>query len=249
MSTESNRSINFVEEKYDWNNLSLWEFLEEGNVPSEWEGFFLRDDVQQSLFNISNALKEESKNVTIYPPIHQVFRAFIPMDKIKVVVLGMDPYHNGSAIGLCFSVLPGNNINPSLRNIYNELKDEEYKVDENGVLTHWADQGCLMLNTALTVEKGDADSHTGIWYEFSEKVIKYVAENTNDVVWLLMGSKAQAFQEFIPSNHRHRVLVTSHPSPFSAHRSFRQWPAFLGSNIFRQTNDFLKEKNRNPIKW
>jgi uracil-DNA glycosylase len=240
-------SIQIIDEKYDWKTMTLWQFLEEGNIPSSWKDFFLRDDVQQDLFNISNSLHNESRSCKIYPSINQVFRAFIPLKDVKVVLLGMDPYHNGSAVGLCYSVLPGNTINPSLRNIYNELRAEGYEVKEDGILTHWADQGVLMLNTALTVAKSDADSHTGIWYEFSEKVIKYVAENTEKVVWMLTGSKAQAFEEFIGKEHN--VLVTSHPSPFSAHRAFRQWPAFLGSGIFRKTNDLLRDANKEPIKW
>jgi uracil-DNA glycosylase len=160
----------------------------------------------------------------------------------------MDPYHNGSAVGYCFSVLPGNRINPSLRNMYNELKQEGYFPVENGVITHWADQGCLLLNTALTVEKGSPDTHTGLWKDFTRKVISHVAENTSNVVWMLFGAKALAFENLIKGNN-HKVLVTSHPSPFSAHKGFRDYPAFLGSNVFKNANKFLKRKKRKPIKW
>lgn len=242
-------SIKFTEETYSWGTMSLWQFLKEGNVPSSWKDFFLREDVQQDLFNISNSLSDEVKQgITIYPSINQVFRAFIPLNKIRVVLLGMDPYHNGSAVGLCYSVLPGNAINPSLRNIYTELKNEGYQVNEDGILTHWVDQGVLMINTALTVAKSDADSHTSYWYDFSEKVIKYIAENTENTIWIMTGSKAQEFQKFV-TRKTHRVIVTSHPSPLSAYRVFRHWPAFLGSNIFKDVNDHLQRLGEQVIKW
>jgi len=243
-------NIRFLDQMYSWRNMTLWDFLSEGNIPSKWNFFFLRDDVQRELWKISEYIKGEleySKRLIVYPPINRVFRAFIDPKKIKVCILAQDPYHNGSAVGYCFSVLPGNKINPSLRNIYKELKQEEYKVKEDGNLTHWAKQGCLLLNTALTVEKGCADSHTAPWYDFTEKVIKYVAENCENIVWLLMGSKAQRFQEFIPESHG--ILCSSHPSPFSAHRGYRDIPAFLGSNIFSRTNDYLEAHGKNPINW
>jgi len=238
-------SLQFLEEKYDWKSLTLWDYLLEGNYPRSWNNFFLEDNVQRDLHQISEDLKEETdKGITIYPPLNQVFRAFCctPLDKIKVVVLGMDPYHNpGSAVGLCFSVRPGNKINPSLKNIYKELKNEGYNPTEDGVLTHWTDQ-CLMLNTALTVAKGEADSHTGIWYGFSEKVIKYIAYNYPSIVWLLMGAKALAFKPLLGES---KVIITSHPSPFSAYKGFRDHPAFIGSGAFRKINDKLKK----PIDW
>jgi len=248
MAKESFTKINFIEEKYCWKTLNLWDYLLEGNYPSSWKDFFLREDVQKDLQSISDQLEEESKRCIIYPEINKVFRAFIPLEDIKVVILGQDPYHNSSAVGFCFSVLPGNSINPSLRNIYKELKNEGYDIKEDGVLTHWADQGCLLLNTALTVEKSYADSHTGIWYEFSEKVIQYIAKNTRNVAWLLMGSKALEFKEHILGEN-HYIVVSSHPSPFSAHRSFRNHPAFLGSKVFYKINKFLKKFNRKPIIW
>jgi len=234
--------------------MSLFDFLTEGNVPKGWYDFFIEH--QDILWNISQALEKEkndSKSLIIYPPPHRVFRAFIHPSKIRVVVMGMDPYHSGkdeydgSAVGYCFSVLPGNSINPSLRNIYKELKRECFEVEEDGVITHWADQGCFLINTALTVEKGRADSHTSFWYDFTESAVKYVAEHCENVVWLLMGSKAQKFQQFIPMSHL--TICTSHPSPFSAHKGYRDVPAFLGSGAFLRINSYLEEKGENPIKW
>ncbi len=230
--------IKLINNSYRWKNVSLWDFLKEGNIPQGWKSFFMTKDIQILLGKISDKLEKERSD-RIYPIIQDVFRAFYmtPLSKIKVCILGQDPYHsgtnetNGSAMGLCFSVRPGNKINPSLRNIYRELKNEGYSPKEDGVLTHWT-QFCFMYNMALTVEKGCADSHTSIWYDFSEEVIKYIAKNVKKMSWLLMGSKAQQIKNLLPKTHQ--IVCTSHPSPFSAHRSYRNIPAFLGSNAFKQ---------------
>lgn len=240
--------VKIVDGLYNWKELSLWEFLKEGNIPYSWESFFTREDVQQELYNISLFLEDESSKKIIYPPINQVFRSLIPVNKIKVVLLGMDPYHNGSAVGLCFSVLPGNSINPSLRNIYKELERSGFQPNKNGDLTHLPSQGVVMLNTALTVRKGNADSHTSEWSSFSEKVIQHISMNTENVVWILMGAKAHAYENDIDVN-KHFILKSSHPSPFSFMRSSRNIPAFLGSDIFKNTNNILKSKNEKPINW
>jgi uracil-DNA glycosylase len=237
-------SVQFVEKSYSWKEMTLWEYLEEGNIPTLWSKFFL--DNQDKLYQISKQLEDERPE-RIFPCINQVFRAFIPLEKIKVVVVGQDPYHNGSAVGYCFSVLPGNKINPSLRNMYKELKQSGYDVKENGILTHWVDQGCFMINTALTVEKGCPDTHTAFWYDFTESAIKYVAYNCENVVWLLMGSKAHKFNQFIPKEQL--SICTSHPSPFSAHRSSTTVPSFFGSNAFVKINARLEEDGDTPIIW
>jgi uracil-DNA glycosylase len=237
-------SVQFLEKRYSWEEMTLWNFLEEGNIPTSWSQFFI--DNQDILYTISKQLHKERPE-RIYPDVNHVFRAFIPLNKIRVVVLGQDPYHDSSAVGYCFSVLPGNNINPSLRNIYKELKSEGYDVKQDGILTHWVNQGCFMLNTALTVERGCADSHTAIWYDFTEKTIKYVADNCKDIVWLLMGSKAHRFKKFVPKEHL--IICTSHPSPFSAHKSSNGIPAFLSSGAFMQINAHLKKYGQKQIKW
>lgn len=217
---------------YSWKNMSLWDFLHEGNIPLGWTQFFL--DNQDILHRISHIINQKKCDI-IYPPINRVFRAFIPIKKIKVVIMGMDPYHNGSteydgsAVGLCFSVLPGNKINPSLRNIYKELERDGFNPVINGDLTHLVNQGCFLLNTALSVEKGCPDSHTHIWHNFTENVVKHIAKQTKQIVWILMGSKARVISEFIPDNHL--ILKTSHPSPFSCTRSSNNIPAFLGSGV------------------
>lgn len=247
--------IEFVDDVYDWKTLTLWNYLNSGHIPSSWNNFFTREDVQEDLRTISLELQKEvmEDKVTIFPALHNVFRAFIPLNKIKVVILGQDPYHSGtdttncSAVGYCFSVRPGNDINPSLRSIYKELENEGFSTVRNGDLTHWAKQGCMMLNTALTVARGQADSHTYIWYKFSRKVIEYIVENTNNVAWFFMGSKALDFKKYVNDNHF--TMVTSHPMPLAARRGFRGYPGFFGSNAFLKINEYLKEHNRKEIKW
>jgi uracil-DNA glycosylase len=240
--------MNFIDEQYSWRSLSLWEYLST-NVPSGWEDFFLRSDVQQCLHEISIELDKESKernNCLIYPQIHHVFKAFYttPLADVKAVIIGMDPYHNGtnesdgSATGLCFSVKHGNAINPSLRNIYKELKNCGHTPEMNGNLTHWAKQGVLLLNMALTVEKGSPDSHTSFWYPFSEKVVQYIDEQRRgDVTWLLFGSQAHNVGNEVLNGI---IVKTTHPSPFSATRNSSSAPAFIGSKVFNRVTN---------IKW
>jgi uracil-DNA glycosylase len=231
--------VQLLNHEWSW-KISLYEFLESGNYPSLWKEFFLREDVQTIVKEISDSLDTITKDTIVYPPINRVFRAFsICPSRIKLVVLGMDPYHNGNAVGLCFSVPSNCTINPSLKNIYNELEREGYKPNKNGDLSHWVSQGCLMLNTALTVEKGTPDTHTGIWYPFTEQLIRYI-DSKDPISWLLMGAKALEFGKII--SDKHRIYVTSHPSPFSAHKGFKNHPAFLGSNVFRNINADLKTK-------
>lgn len=224
--------------------MTLSQFIDEGNAPSgSWSDFFTSQEVQQELEKISSDIEEEkatSKSI-IYPVINKIFRAFYltPLTDIKIVILGMDPYHNGStefdgsAIGLCFSVREGNQINPSLKNIYKELiKSGNQVKNQDGNLLHWASQGILLLNTSLTVNKGDAGSHLHIWNNFSEMVIKYIdSKRKKDVHWLLFGSDSHQLQQFIKYGVVHK---TTHPSPFSANKSSKTAPAFIGSGVFNQ---------------
>lgn len=201
--------------------------------------FFENQDIIDELKKISDILSETK--VKIYPEIHNIFKAFIPLEKIKVVILGQDPYHDGNAVGLCFSIYPKTKLNPSLRNIYNELEKEGYKINRNGNLSHWAKQGCFMLNTSLTVAKGLPNSHTDYWYKFTQKVIENICRRDN-ICWMLLGKNAINFKHNI-TNNTHFIFCTSHPSPFSANRNIsNDIPAFLGSNIFNRVNEKLLEK-------
>lgn len=173
---------------------------------------------------------------TVYPSRLDMFKAFryCPLNNLKVVILGQDPYHDGSADGIAFSNSKVNKISPSLRNILKETKG--YEKD----LAYWAEQGVLLLNTAQTVEEGRPGSHLPLWEEFTNEVIKVINRNPN-VVILLLGAKAQSFEEKF--NKYHVILKTSHPSPLSAHRGF------IGSGIFTKCNQELEKMNKKPITW
>ncbi len=191
----------------------------------------------------------------VYPSKNEIFRALsdpvMKVENIKVVIIGQDPYHNGSACGLCFSIKQKNGspigpINPSLRNIYKELKNSGFDIVENGDLSHWKDQGCLLLNLSLTVEKGKPDSHTDKYKELTKQIISFVSLNTKQVVFLLMGKNAQSVEENITPQNQHVIIATSHPSPFSA---FNTSSPFMGSNAFVRINDALKAFGKTPIRW
>ena len=239
-------SIEFKNKSWSWDNLSLYDFLLEGNVPSGWEEFFEKHS--EFLYNISNELKETTKPYRMYPLIEKVFRAFIQPKKIKVVLLGQDPYYNGNAVGLCFSIPSGARINPSLMNIYKELSNSGYNVKKDGDLSHWKNQGVFMINTALTVEKNCAGEHLGIWYKFIEKVLEYISDNIDNVCWLLMGSKALDMKKHV-GNKTHELFITSHPVTYTAYKPLKQYPAFIGSNVFKKINTFLKKNGKTKIKW
>ena len=191
---------------------------------------------------------ERAAGKAIYPPASEVFNAFTltPLDNVKVVILGQDPYHGpGQAHGLCFSVQSGVKTPPSLVNIYKELAQdiEGFHIPEHGNLTAWAEQGVLLLNTVLTVEQGKAHSHAKWgWETFTDAVIKSVNDTQHGVVFLLWGSHAQKKGQSIDTQ-KHYVLSAPHPSPLSAHRGF------LGCRHFSQTNTLLSQQGKTPVNW
>lgn len=193
-------------------------------------------------------LREEKEGgKSIYPPGRQVFNALnsTPFDQVKVVILGQDPYHGPEqAHGLCFSVQPGIAVPPSLRNVYKELAaDLGVQPPNHGCLQAWAEQGVLLLNATLTVERGKAGSHQGKgWEQFTDAVIAALNERRSNLVFMLWGNYAQRKGAFT-DRQRHLVLEAPHPSPFSAHRGF------LGSRHFSKANDYLKAHGREPIDW
>ena len=183
---------------------------------------------------------------TVYPEPKNIFNAFnlCPIDNVKVVIIGQDPYHEpGQAHGLCFSVLPPTAIPPSLVNIYKEIEsDLGHKSVTNGDLTHWANQGVLLLNSTLTVRAHAAASHAGRgWEEFTDAVIRAVAQRDN-IVYMLWGSYAQKKAAFVNSN-KNLILKSVHPSPLSAYRGF------FGCKHFSQANKYLANNGKNPIEW
>ena len=190
---------------------------------------------------------EKAAHKVIYPSGNLIFNALntTPLDKVKVVILGQDPYHGpNQANGLCFSVLPDVAIPPSLLNIYKELEtDLGIKPAKHGCLMPWAEQGVLLLNAVLTVEKAHAASHQGNgWENFTDKVIHVLNEKASGLVFLLWGSYAQKKGQFIDRN-KHLVLQSVHPSPLSAYRGF------LGNKHFSQTNAYLEKLGKDPIAW
>ena len=197
--------------------------------------------------NLINFVDEEYLRNTIYPSRQNIFSAFnhTPFDKVKVVIIGQDPYHGpGQAHGLCFSVQYGVRIPPSLKNIYKEIVSNiDGEIPEHGNLEHWADQGVLLLNVVLTVRAGVAGSHQKKgWEEFTDKVIETISKEKEHVVFILWGNYARNKKDLIDTS-RHLILESPHPSPFSAHSGF------FGCQHFTQTNTYLEQHNKKPITW
>ena len=191
--------------------------------------------------------REKAAGKVIYPPGPMIFQALnsTPLERVRVVILGQDPYHGaGQAHGLCFSVQPGVSPPPSLQNIFKELKrDLNLDIPSHGYLQHWADQGVLMLNTSLTVEQGVAGSHAKMgWQRLTDRIIEVISEKRSDVVFLLWGAHAQSKAKLIDPT-RHLLLKSVHPSPLSAHRGF------IGNGHFSRANQFLKQRDLEPIDW
>jgi len=208
----------------------------------------LMDEFQSPYFSsLKEFLVEEKLKYTIYPPGNLIFNAFkhTPFDRVKVVILGQDPYHGkGQAHGLCFSVPQGIPQPPSLVNIFKELKsDLEIPVPVHGNLERWADQGVLLINATLTVRDSQAGSHQKKgWETFTNRVIEKVSEVKSGMVFLLWGRYAQAKENLVDGN-KHLVLKAAHPSPLSAYNGF------FGCRHFSLTNEYLKQQGGEGIDW
>lgn len=192
-------------------------------------------------------VKNEYNTTQVFPPADDIFNAFhlTPLNEVKVVIIGQDPYHNvGQAHGLCFSVKPDVEIPPSLVNIYQELHDDlGCYIPNNGYLVKWAKQGVLMLNTVLTVRAHIANSHRGKgWEEFTDAAIRALDTQDRPIVFILWGKPAQMKRSML-HNPNHLILEAPHPSPLSAYRGF------FGSKPFSKTNQFLQEHGVEPIDW
>ena len=192
-------------------------------------------------------VKQEYETKRVFPEADDIFNAFqfTPLSKVKVVILGQDPYHNyGQAHGLCFSVKPDVAVPPSLVNIYQELHDDlGCDIPNNGYLKKWADQGVMLLNTVLTVRAHAANSHQGIgWETFTDAAIKILNEQDRPMVFLLWGRPAQNKKSML-TNPKHLILEAPHPSPLSAFRGF------FGSRHFSKTNQYLRANGLEPIDW
>lgn len=216
--------------------------IEEGWKKILWEEF------QSPYFSeLKEFLVEETASHTIYPPGKLIFNAFqhTPFDRVKVVILGQDPYHGaGQAHGLCFSVPPGIKAPPSLVNIFKELQaDLGIAIPAHGNLESWADQGVLLVNATLTVRAGEAGSHQKRgWETFTNAVIEKISREKTNVVFLLWGRYAQA-KESLVDGEKHLVMKAAHPSPFSAYNGF------FGCKHFSKANSFLEQKGIEPLSW
>lgn len=210
----------------------------------------LKNEKEKDYFKkvLNFSLQERAKGKDVYPPKEKVFEVFklTPFEKVKVVILGQDPYHGpNQAEGLSFSVPPGVALPPSLKNIYKEIEDDlGIKMNyHNGHLKHWAEQGVLLLNSVLTVEMGRAASHSMKgWEQFTDFVIKKISEEKKGVVFILWGNYARAKKSLIDIK-KHFVLESAHPSPFSA------YSGFFGSKPFSKTNKILEKEKQTPIDW
>ena len=194
-----------------------------------------------------NFVKDEYSKTVVYPPAEDIFNAFhfTPLKDVKVLLLGQDPYHNEhQAHGLSFSVQPGQDIPPSLVNIYKELHDDlGCYIPNNGYLKKWADQGVLLLNTVLTVRAHQANSHQGHgWEQFTDAVIQAVNAQDRPIVYMLWGAPARRKKAML-TNPKHLILEAPHPSPLSAYRGF------FGCKHFSKANEFLKASGLEPIDW
>ncbi len=216
-------------------------------IEESWKKQLQNEFEKDYFINLTNFIRNEYQTKQIFPPAKLIFNAFehTPFDKVKVVILGQDPYHNdGQAHGLSFSVNDGIQFPPSLINIFKEINsDLGIPIPKSGNLTRWADQGVLLLNATLTVQAHQAGSHQNKgWENFTDAAIKKLADERENIVFLLWGSYAQKKAAFIDSN-KHLILKSVHPSPLSAHRGF------FGNKQFSQINDYLISKGLTPIQW
>lgn len=219
-------------------NVQIEESWKEALIPEFSKDYFIR---------LTDFVRKEYHETTVYPPGKLIFNAFnlCPFDKVKVVIIGQDPYHGpGQAHGLCFSVNDGIQSPPSLVNIFKEINSDLGKpIPQSGNLTRWAEQGVLLLNATLTVRAHQAGSHQKRgWEEFTDAVIRILAEEKSNLVFILWGSYAQKKGAFIDRN-KHLVLTSVHPSPLSAYNGF------FGNHHFSLANDYLVKNGKTAIDW
>ena len=216
-------------------------------IGNDWDEVLGSEFEKEYYKRIMKFLEEERQDNTIYPPEEDVFNAlkFSPYNNTKVVILGQDPYHEpGQAHGLCFSVNKGVKIPPSLVNIYKEMQNDMGIIQPNhGYLADWAYQGVLLLNTVLTVRRGEANSHKGKgWEKFTDRIVELLNQREKPMVFILWGANAKSKQSLI-TNKDHMILSGAHPSPLSA------FNGFFGGGYFSKANRFLELTGQEPIDW
>ena len=217
-------------------------------IESSWKAKLEEEFQKQYFKDLIDFVKAEYKMHTCFPPGKQIFAAFdhCPFEKVKVVIIGQDPYHGpGQANGLCFSVSDGTAHPPSLVNIFKEIEsDLDISYPKSGNLERWADQGVLLLNATLTVRSHQAASHQNKgWEQFTDNVIKKINEKNSDIIFLLWGGFAKKKVKLIDTK-KHHILTSGHPSPLSANRGY-----WFGNKHFSKTNNILKKLGKEKIKW
>lgn len=221
--------------------------MSEVRIEASWKDRLAAEFEKPYFQELASFVREEYKKFIVYPPGGKIFNAFdtTPFDKVKVVILGQDPYHGpNQANGLCFSVNDGVPLPPSLVNIYKELKDDlGVEPPASGNLERWARQGVLLLNATLTVRRGQAGSHQGRgWETFTDAVLRILSEQRESLVFILWGAYAKRKGALIDRG-KHCVIESAHPSPLSAHSGF------FGSKPFSKTNKYLESKGVKGIEW
>jgi uracil-DNA glycosylase len=216
-------------------------------INNDWVEEIQKEVCKDYYKDLNQFVNEESSKYVVYPNSDDIFNAFhfTPLSKVKVVIIGQDPYYNpNQAHGLCFSVKPEVKIPPSLRNIYKELKDDlNYDIPNHGYLKKWAEQGVLLLNAVLTVRAHEPGSHKGKgWEKFTDSIILSLNRQDRPIVFILWGNPAQMKKKML-TNEKHLILEAPHPSPLSSYRGF------FGSKPFSKTNRFLSEHGIKEIDW
>lgn len=237
------------------------------HIHKSWKSIFLQDDIKEELECIDEFFSSNFKKyydwLQVFPYPKLVFSSFnmTPVDKVKVVILGQDPYFSfekvnnnivPQAMGLSFSVPKECKIPSSLKNIYKNLCKYKHidNIPTHGNLSSWANQGCLLLNTSLTVQEGseNKNGHANYWKKITDRIIKYISNNKNNVVFVLWGAPALKKIKLIDSN-KHRIIVSSHPSGLSCNRNLRQYPSFMNYDHFGEINKYLQLHNKSKIVW
>ena len=217
-------------------------------MPRDWQQLLQQEWIKPYWQELTHFLNEAYTTKSVYPPREQVFSALhaTPYEKVKVVLIGQDPYHGeGQANGMSFSVQKGVKLPPSLRNMFKELhEDLGYDIPSSGDLTHWAKQGVLLLNNVLTVEEGQAGSHQKIgWEQFTDAVLQALLAKKEPLIFVLWGKQAQAKEKAIAKHPQHIIIKGVHPSPLSASRGF------FGSKPYSTINTQLQKIGQAPIDW
>ena len=218
------------------------------HIGNSWDDKLKGEFDKEYYLKLREFLKTEYSSRTVYPNMNDIFNSLkaASYEDVKVVILGQDPYHEpGQAHGMAFSVMPGTDIPPSLKNIYKEIAQDipGFQIPSTGYLQTWAEQGVLLLNAVLTVRAHQANSHKGKgWEVFTDRVIQLVNDKNTPVVFMLWGANARA-KKLLITNPLHLVLEAAHPSPLSAYNGF------FGCKNFSKCNDFLEKSGQNPINW